>query len=39
MQTVLYELQMYCTEILQLYHVMNIETLIKRNNAHGWLTK
>ena len=31
MQTVLYELEKYCTKILQLYHVTDLETLIKRN--------
>jgi len=28
MQTVLYELEMYCTKILQLYHAKDLETLI-----------
>ena len=39
MQTALYELEMLCTEILELYHVTGLETLIKRNNAYGWLMK
>jgi len=36
MQIVLYELEMQCTEILQLYHVAGLKILVKRHiNAHG----